>query len=374
VLNEASQVLYVPPGYLLFHREGSVLAQRFNSATLKLSGDAIPVVNDVAFNMGTRRGVFSISNTGTLAYRTAEDAVLAWFDRAGTSLGTVAPPGHYYNPAISPDGRQVAVARLDAHAPTQDIWLIDASRGSSTRLTFDGGMDASPVWSPDGARIVYVSWRPEKGDLYVKSLTRAGPAELLLSQLLPIFPVDWSRDGNIVVFLQAGEGGGVAAGRPRGGFRNIWALPLRGKRIPFTAVDTPTYHARLSPDGRWLAYDSGESGSSEVYVQPFPGTAGEKWQISNQGEEPKWRQDGNELFYLGADQRLMAVRIRTSPRFEAARPVPLFEAPAMIGNTLGLGTRYDVAPDGQRFLFNAPAGDPSKPITVVVKWATTLPH
>jgi hypothetical protein len=111
-----------------------------------------------------------------------------------------------------------------------------------------------------------------------------------------------------------------------------------------------------------------------VYVQPFPGTAGEKWQISNQGEEPKWRQDGNELFYLGADQRLMAVRIRTSPRFEADRPVPLFEAPAMIGNTLGLGTRYDVAPDGQRFLFNAPVGDPSKPITVVVKWAATLPH
>jgi serine/threonine protein kinase/Tol biopolymer transport system component len=371
VLSEYSEVLYVPPGYLVFHREGSVFAQRFDPVTLKVSGDVVPVVNDVAFNVGTRRGAFSVSDTGTLAYRAAEDTVLAWFDRAGTSLGAVVPPGRYYTPAVSPDGRMVAVARLDSHSPTQDIWLIDADNGPPRRLTFDAGMDHAPVWSPDGTRIVYGSRRPEKADLYVKSVTGTGPAQLLLSQSVSIFPVDWSRDGNTVMFMQSGRQSGVTPAR---GF-NIWALPLLGERTPFAAVETPAYHARLSPDGRWLAYDSDETGTSEVYVQPFPPTTSERWQISDHGgNEPKWRGDGKELYYLGPDQRLMVVRIRTSSRFESEPALALFEAPSVAGNTLGLGNKYEVAPDGQRFLFNAPPGGPSKPITIVVNWAATLPH
>jgi serine/threonine protein kinase len=372
VLSEYSQALYIPPGYLVFHREGSVFAQRFNPATLRVSGDPLPVVNNVAFNPGSRRGVFSVSETGTLAYRTAEDTVLRWFDRTGTSLGAVAPPGHYYEPAVSPDGRMVAVAQLDSQGPTQDIWLINADHGPPSRLSFDASMDGSPVWSPDGTRIVYSSRRPEKGDLYVKSLNEAEPARLILSLSLPIFPVDWSRDGNLVLFRQAGRYSGVT---PLHGFK-IWALPLFGERTPF-AVETAAFHARLSPDGEWLAYDSDETGTREVYVQSFPRASVGKWQISKHGgTEPKWRRDGKELFYLGPDQRLMAVRIRTSSRFEADRPVPLFEAPPVVAgsNTLGLGNRYDVAPDGQRFLFNAPDSGSSKPITVVVNWAATFPH
>jgi Tol biopolymer transport system component/predicted Ser/Thr protein kinase len=370
VLSEYSQVLYVPSGYLLYHREGSVFAQRFNLAMLKVSGDGLLVVNDVAFNVGSRRGVFSVSDTGTLAYRTAEDTVLEWFDRAGTSLGAVVPPGHYYNPAVSPDGKMVAVARLDSHASTQDIWLIDANSSTPSRLTFDAGLDASPIWSPDGARIVYVSRRPEKGDLYVKSLKGTGAAELLLSRSVPIFPVDWSRDGNVIMFMEVRPGSVT----PFHGW-NILALPLLGGRTPFAAVETSADHARLSPDGRWLAYDSDETGTSEVYVRPFPGTTAATWRLSDHGgREPKWRGDGRELYYLSADERLMAVRIRTGSRFEADLPVPLFQAPAVGGNTLGVANKYDTTLDGQRFLFNAPAGGPSKPITVIVNWAATLPQ
>jgi Tol biopolymer transport system component len=367
LLSEYSQAIYVPPGYLVFHREGTVLAQRFDPETLSVSGDAVRVVNDVAFNVGTRRGVFSVSDSGTLAYRTADDTKLGWFDRAGTPLGAVIAPGRYSNPAISPDGRLVAIAWHDSGAPTQSIWSIDAEHGSPTRLTFDAGIDGLPVWSPDGSRIVYASWRPEKGDLYVKSLTGTGTPELLLSQSAAIFPVDWSRDGNLVIFMHAGRQSGH-------GF-NIWALPLVGERTPFAAVEAPAANARLSPDGRWLAYDSDESGIPEVYVRPFPHATAGQWQISNHGgSEPKWRRDGKELFYLGPDQRLMRVRIRTTSGFEADPPVPLFQTPSVGRITIGLGNSFDVAPDGQRFLFNAPAGESSKPITVVVNWAATLLH
>jgi Tol biopolymer transport system component/predicted Ser/Thr protein kinase len=367
VLSEYSQALYVSPGYLVFHREGTVFAQHFDAATLKLSGDAVPVISDIAFNVGTRRGVFSISDTGTLAYRTAEDTVLGWFDRGGTPLGTIGPPGHYYHPALSPDGRTVAIARLDPRAATQDIWLIDADRGSPTRLTFDAGLDASPIWSPDGTRIVFASRRREKGDLYVKSLTETRPGELLLNLSVSIFPVDWSRDGNFVVFMQAGR-------QPTSHGFNIWVLPVVGERKPFAAVETPAAHAQFSPDGRWLAYDSDETGASEVYVRPFPRTTAGRWRMSDHGGvEPKWRRDGKELFYLGADQRLMAVRIRTDSSFQADPPVPLFETPA-VGANLSWGNRYDVAPDGQRFLINTSARGSSRPITVVVNWAATLPH
>jgi len=366
VLSEYSQAFYVPPGYLVFHREGTILAQRFDPETLKVSGDAVRVVNDVAFNVGTRRGVFSVSDRGTLAYQTADDAKLGWFDRAGTPLGEVIAPGRYSNPAISPDGRLVAIARHDSDAPTQSIWSIDAKRGSATRLTFDAGMDGLPVWSPDGSRIVYASWRPEKGALYVKSLDGTGTPELLLSQSAAVFPVDWSRDGNLVIFMHAGRQSGH-------GF-NIWALPLVGERTPFAAVEAPATNARLSPDGRWLAYDSDETGIPEVYVRPFPHTTAGKWQISDHGSEPKWRPDGKELFYLRPDQRLMRVRIQTTSGFEADQPVPLFQTPSVGRITIGLGNSFDVAPDGQRFLFIAQASEPSKPITVLVNWAATLPR
>jgi Tol biopolymer transport system component len=367
VLSEYSQALYVPQGYIVFHREGTVLAQRFDAETLTVSGDAVRVVSDVAFIVGNRRGVFSASDTGTLVYRTADDTKLVWFDRAGKQLGAVLPPGRYSNPAISPDGRLVAIARHDSDAPAQSIWSIDAQHSSPTRLTFDAGMDGLPVWSPDGSRIVYASWRPEKGDLYVKSLAGTETPELLLSQSAAIFPVDWSRDGNLVIYMHAERRSGH-------GF-NIWALPLVGERTPFAAVEAPATNARLSPDGRWLAYDSDETGSPEVYVRPFPDTTAGVWRISDHGgSEPKWRRDGKELFYLGPNQLLMRVRTQTTSGFEADPPVPLFQTPSVGRITIGLGNSFDVAADGQRFLFIAPADESSKPITVFVNWAATLPH
>jgi Tol biopolymer transport system component len=360
LLSDDSQALYVPPGYLVFRREGTVFAQRFDAATLKLSGDALPIVRDVASNFVTGRGVFSASNTGALAYRAVEDTVLTWFDRGGTALGPIGPPGHYRHPAISPDGRTVAIARLDPRVGTEDIWLI-SDHGAGAPFTFDPGWEYAPTWSPDGTRIVFASRRGGRSALYVKPLTNAASEELLLS--LPSFPLDWSHDGRFVLFAQDG---------------GISTLPLVGERKPFAVVQTKTINGlegQLSPDGRWLAYDSDETGTFEVYVRPFHGTSDSKWQISSDGGiEPKWRRDGKELFYLSSNHRLMAVRIRVTPTFKADPPTALFETAALGTHLAIIGrNQYDIAPDGKRFLISAPARGSSKPITVVVNWPATLP-
>jgi Tol biopolymer transport system component len=362
LLSEDSQAVYVAPGYLLFRRQTTVLAQRFDAAMLKLSGEALPIASDVAFNPGTGRATFSASDTGMLAYRTEAETVLSWFDRAGTVRGTIGPPGRYRDPALSPDGRTVAVARLDPRAGTHNIWLIDADRDAATRLTFDPQGDSAPTWSPDGTRILFASRRGGRSDLYVKASTGNTPEELLYAAApAPGFsPLDWSRDGRFVLF---------------GGNDNIWVLPLVGERKPFAVMEkTPAGQGQLSPDRRWLAYSSNETGSYEVYVRPFPRTSTGKWRISDHGGiEPKWGRDGKELFYIANDQRLMAVGIRTAAGFDAAPPAALFETPA-VGSSLGVIGRnqYDIAPDDRRFLFSRPARGASKPITLVVNWSATL--
>jgi Tol biopolymer transport system component len=232
-----------------------------------------------------------------------------------------------------------------------------------------------PTWSPDGARIAFSSRRGAKEDLYVKSLIGPTSEELLLSLSEPVSALDWSRDDRFVLFM----GPGLNT------HRKTWALPLVGERRPFAVLETPEDmgQARLSPDGQWLAYveKGGASRSStrqypvEVYVRPFPRTASGKWPISIYGgSEPKWRPDGKELFYLSADQRLMAVSVRTTSSFEADPATALFETRA-VGVQLGQSrNQYDVAPDGRRFLINMPTNNSSKPITIVVNWPATLPH
>jgi Tol biopolymer transport system component/tRNA A-37 threonylcarbamoyl transferase component Bud32 len=367
VLSDRSQALYVPQGYLVFRRESTVLAQRFDASTLKLSGDPVPLANEVAFNGRTARGVFSLSNNGVLAYRTAEDTVLAWFDRKGAALGTLGLAGLDRDPALSPDGKTLAVARLDPRTGTTSIWLIDADRGTATRFSFDPHGDSAPTWSPDGRRIAFASQRGGRSEVYVKSSGGGTSEELLLSEARPVAPTDWSRDGRFVIFQSLGLATKT----------DIWALPLGIHPKPFALVETPDSELQgsLSPDGRWLAYVSAETGTYEVYVRPFRASTTKK-RISNQGGvEPKWAGDGRALYYLGGDQRLMSVTIRTTLDFEVDPPVPLFEtrAVAPVGSSLGITGRnqYDVAPDG-RFLVNAPGPGSSKPITVVIDWPATL--
>jgi Tol biopolymer transport system component/DNA-binding winged helix-turn-helix (wHTH) protein len=363
----------VGPGYLLFMRGNTLVAQPFDAGKLELSGEALPVIDQLEtptniMGVGAFGVAYSISDTGTLAFRQGKGvdmAELVWLNRNGTRLSTVGEPADYTNPALSPDEKKLAVGRRDPQAKTRDIWIFDLERGTSSRFTFDPGDDLNPTWSPDGNRIAFTSDRKGHRDIYQKSAAGTGQDELLIEATTgnQVAIHDWSVDGRTILFhttRQNREG-------------NIWMLPLEGKRKPSLVIDTAfeTTNARLSPNGRWIAYSSNESGKFEVYIQSFP-PSGSKWQVSTKGgDEPQWRRDGNELFYLARDNRIMAVDVKTeSPEFQAGIPKPLFEVrrtPALRRN------HYVVAANGQRFLAVLPLEETtSSHITVVTNWMAGL--
>jgi Tol biopolymer transport system component len=350
------------PGYLLFGRDGRVFAQPFDAGRARLRSEPVPLADQVVHNPITGRWSVAASETGVLAYRMSGPKQLLWVDRGGQSLGQVGPAGQYRNPALSPTGDRVAVARLDPRTGTEDIWVIETVRGTATRITFDPAWDTEPVWSPDGRQIVFASNRSGHYAIYQKAADGSGVETLLFSDG---WPTDWSRDGRFLVFRN----------RPTT-FLTLWALPLMSDRQPIPLPQTPfdVSQGHFSPDGRWLAYTSPESGS-DVYVRPFPSREG-RWQISpGGGIEPKWRGDSAELFYLAPDGKLMSVPIRTTRGFAAGRPRPLFDTALSARNIVPVigSNQYDVTADGQRFLLNRPVSDPaSSPITVVINWTSTL--
>jgi serine/threonine protein kinase len=367
-----SQVVYAPPGLLVYMLGNTLLARPFDASTLRVTGDPTPIAEQVERNphSGSRRGAFSVSQNGVLAFRPTVDTELAWFDRSGRRLEKIAPRGHYSNPALSPDQKRVAVARLDPETGTQDIWLIELARSVVSRFTVSASYSDMPVWSEDGSRVLFRAQRGGKWDFRQKASTGTGPEETLLTGLdLIAAPLAWSQGGRFLVYARRNDPGFRGA--------DLWLLPWLGDRKPFpymqTRFDEP--QGQPSPDGRWMAYVSDESGSNEVYVRPFPSGEG-KWQISvHGGSEPSWRGDGKELYYLGANQDLMAVALETSPVLKAGEPTRLFESP-MSSGFINLGytrNQYAAAADGQRFLINQGAGPvPTSPVTVVVNWTAAL--
>jgi len=372
-----SSVAFAPPGYLLFVRQLLLFAQPFDPKALRLRGEARTVGDEVASSTGSGMPYgapgFSVSRNGVLAYKVADrsESRLSWFDRGGRRLGTLGPPGLYRNHRLSPDGTRLAATVLDAKRGTTDIWVLEVGLGSSLRLTFDASDDSMPVWSPDASHIAFDSAR-RPATIYQKLATGAGSDVRLLQKRLrgPVelrFPLDWSSSGRFLIFQYSFPA-------TRG---NIGILPLSGDAEPRALISTAAdeVQAQLSPDERWIAYCSDESGQYEVYVRSFPSSEG-RWQVSAAGGyEPRWRKDGKEIFYLAADRKLMAVPVRArGPTFEVGAATALFEAPVR-GFLQGWenSNRYDVTPDGQRFIINAPTeGVASSSMVAVIDWAAGL--
>jgi eukaryotic-like serine/threonine-protein kinase len=376
LLSTNSSVTYVPTpsrgvGELLFIREGQLVAQPFDAGRLELAGQSVIVAEHVGTAGGL--GFFAASNAGTLVYRTGgqeQEQQLTQFDRRGKPLGVAGDPGDFLTVALSPDGKRAAYASLGGQSLSEDLWLVDISRNTSTRLTF-GVFPSGPVWSPDGNRIVFASRNGSGSNLYEKNANGAEDQQLLLKSDTSTTPTSWSPDGRFLLYTS-----NAATTKD-----DLWVLPLEGDKRPqpFLRTEFNEREARFSPDGRWVAYTSDESGREEVYVRPFsqaPGRnsppPGAKWLISNSGgAQPRWRGDGKELYYAAPDANIMAVSIATQPAFEAGIPKALFRMPVAGGPAIG--SKWDVTADGQRFLIAAPAAaSATTPFTVVLNWQAGL--
>ncbi len=356
-------------GYLLFVREGTLMAQPFDAGRLTLSGEATPLVQNLLSFPGelgpTAYAAFSAS-AGNLIYRTGDQQTtrLIWYDRSGKSLGAVTESGGYHEPSLSRDGTKVLFGRNDGVSP-QDIYLQDLLRGNATRLTFDPEADGTALFSPDETQVVFFSNRLGKNGIYRKSASGAGNDELLMSdENGGAYPDSWSPDGNYVVYDR------------NGGTRtkvDLWILPMTGEAKPFAYLETvfEEAHAQFSPDGRWVAYASNESGKSEIYVQSFP-IGGGKWQVSTAGgDQPQWRADGKEIFYVAPDRSLMAVALANgSTSLEIGRPEVLFQTTMPLSGITDDRNNYVTAKDGQRFLVNTLADTGNlQPLIMVLNWA-----
>jgi serine/threonine protein kinase/Tol biopolymer transport system component len=358
-------------GYLLFVRESTLMAQPFDARRLELSGEAVPIVEGLLSfpNDGgpTAYAAFSAS-AGHLVYRTGERQTtrLTWFDRSGKALEAVTEPGDFHEPSLSGDAKRLLFGRSEG-AGKQDLFLLDLSRGNSTRLTFTPEGEGSSVFSPDDSQVVFNSGRSgDFGDLYRKASSGAGKDELVLNGMKNPYPDSWSRDGKYLVF-EADDGPKTKV--------DLWILPMTGDPKPFSYLSSEFQetHAQFSPDGRWVAYTSDETGRSEVYVQSFP-IGGGKWQIStNGGDQAQWRPDGKEIFYLAPDRNLMAVTVSGGTTLDPGRPAELFRTFLPSSGITEDRNNYVPTKDGQRFILNSLAeASNSQPLSLVLNWAADL--
>jgi len=358
---EYSNAVYSPPGYLLFARKQSLMAQRFDAERLQLVGEPVQVADQVQKFIGSAWALFSAS-PNVLAYLSGlgfAKSQLTWFDRSGKALGKVGNTEIIDSARISPDGSSLAVDQQDAETELFCVWLYDLKRGTASRFTFLSNHTDAPNWSPDGTRIVFgvdnSGARPM--DLFQKAISGASKEEPLVQSGQRLSPRDWSSDGRYIIF-------NVVDPKTK---QDIWVLPLSGDRKPFPYLNTEfeEVDAKLSPDGRWLAYQSDESRRDEIYVQSFP-TPGGKWKVSiNGGEIPRWSRDGKELFFMAADHKMMAAAVKqANGKFETSVPKPLFDMPDV--------DFFDVSKDG-RFLIPVPTQQSgSGRLNVVINWTGGL--
>jgi Tol biopolymer transport system component/predicted Ser/Thr protein kinase len=365
LFDSATNALYALPGYLFYLNQATLVAQPFDANGLRITGPAVPISTGVGSLGAGGLAYFTVSQAGVLAFQTAPGGVtsqMTWYNREGVQLGTVGQPGFYSSSALSPDGARIAIGVGVSGA--RDIWVYDLKRGTESRLTFSSADNQNPLWSADGNQIMFTSNRAGTRDIYQQPANGLGNAEpILVSKDQAKNVDDLAADGRYAIY----DTGGSDA-------TELWALPLTGERKPFPFIQGgfAAHEARFSPNGRYVAYASSETGRFEIYVQTFPDHLG-KWQISTAGgTEPAWRRDGKELFYLSADSKMMAVEVNTdSGQLQAGIPKPLFQA--QLATSIYWRNRYVVSADGQRFLILAPIGETSSnPLTVVVNWLAAV--
>lgn len=342
-------------GWLLFTRQDKLLAQPFDFRRKELVGERVQLAAQLLVDpFGA--GKFSVAANGTLVYlEGSAERQFRWLDRTGKRIATVGQPGLWSAHQLSPDEQRLVVGRRESQALTTDLYLWDLARGTETRFTFDPRNDLQSIWSPDGSRIVWASDREGVYNLYQKAASGAGQDEVLLRSPYGKFPLSWSADGRFLLFYEAN----------RQTRADLWVLPMEGERQPWPWLNTPANEtfAAFSPDSKWIAYQSDESGRHEIYVQAFaPGApaSGGKVQLSTGGGQfPSWRRDGRELYYYSPDNKLMAVDVKLGAEVKAGVPRELFT----------IFNSFEAAHDGQRFLVQEGVADTAvPPFTVVLNW------
>jgi eukaryotic-like serine/threonine-protein kinase len=362
VVESTANAAYAAPGYLLFYRDKTLLAQPFDLKHFALTGEATTILPEIQFLPQVKRAVFAVSDHGLLVAQSGTEAALSqltWFDRKGNAVGAVGKPDVYGNVFLAPNGKSVAVDKTDMGSLNTDIWTYELQHDSAKRLTFDPAIDAAPIWNPDATQFAFASNRQILFGMYVKDSDGAHDEKSILHDDVPDFPSDWSRDGKYILYYR---------------FTDLWFATFPGlKSSLFLKAPSTLRNAQFSPDGKWVAYASNESGKWEIYVTSFPDARG-RWQISSGGgEQPRWRGDGRELFYLSSDAKMMAAPVTTGAHFDAGTPVVLFQTtprqPILVYDLFV----YDVARDGQRFLINTQMKQAeSAPMSVILNWPAKL--
>ena len=362
VLNDAHYARFVNSGHLVFLRNSVLMAVPFDVEQLKVTGPSVPLIEDIRLDSAGQVPQIAISHDGTMVYAPAGSEsggnLMVWVDRQGLVEPLTVPAHNYLNPRLSPDGKQIAVTILREGFEYQ-VHLYDLSRGALTQLTTEG-TNMAPQWSPDGMRVVFQSFRPEESGVYWKVVDGSAPAELLAGEP-SLLPCSWSPDGKLL----------ACTTHDMNTQDDIWIVPLDGDRKPqpFLKTQAREYNPTFSPDCRWLAYSSNESGRTEIYLLQYP-DRGRKIQVSTEGGiAPVWSRDGREMYYARGNQ-IMVVQITQEPDLNVGMPEPLFEGPYEMGGNFGQG--YDVSLDGRRFLMVKKNDEPGVQLILVQNWFEEL--
>src|SRR5882757_396680 len=363
VVSASANAFYSEPGYLLYMREKTLVAQPFDPRQFALTGEAYTLSDEVLYFPQVYRAAFSVSGPEMLVAQTGVGVYLSqltWFDRSGKPAGMIGKEAWYNNVQLSPDGRRVATDQTDQDGRNVDVWVLDPTRNATTRLTFDPALDSTPVWSPDGKQLLISSNRSLNFRFYLKNADGSGSDEEIAEAGNDAFnSLDWSRDGKYILARRA---------------NTLWYLTLP-ERVSqsLSQVKWPVKGAQFSPDGRWVAYASNESGSMEVYVVPFPSGNGKGQVSSGGGQEPRWRNDGKELFYLSRDSKMMAVPVSAGASFESGSPVALFQTHRRQPISSQDIFSYDVSADGQKFLIATRVDESAvAPLSVLLNWTSSI--